>query len=285
MENLISISSSTCVNCGRCEAICPSVIFGQGEKIPTLRHINNCIVCGHCVAICPTNSVVHNSFPAEKVHAIDPLQLPEPEKVLTLIRARRSNRAFTNQQVSLENLKLIVEAGYRAPTATNAQQVHFTVVTSADKLKEISQFTIDTLLASIKLLKNPLLKPILKKMMPGVFRYIPIFERMDAEMKRGNDMVLRGAKAAIFIHTPASMNFGKEDSNLAYQNCSLMAESLGVAQFYTGFVCAASARTKHRKLAQILGTEDVVYAGMALGMSKYQFAKYIDKKDVVVHYI
>lgn len=285
MENLISISGDSCINCGRCEAICPSVIFYKGEKIPALGNTNNCIVCGHCVAICPTNSVVHNSFPEDKVHAIDPLKLPEPDKVLTLIRARRSNRVFTDKQISLENLKLIVEAGYRAPTATNSQQVHFTVVTSEEKLREISQFTIDTLLASIKMLKNPLLKPILKKIMPSVFRYIPIFERMAVEMTRGNDMVLRGAKAAIFIHTPASIKFGKEDTNLAYQNCSLMAESLGVAQFYTGFVCAASARTKHRKLAQILGTNDIVYAGIALGMPKFQFEKYIDKKDVVVNYI
>jgi len=285
MENLISISSDTCINCGRCEAICPSIIFRKGDKYPQVENINNCIVCGHCVAICPTNSVVHTRFPEEKVHAIDPFMLPKPEEVLTLIRARRSNRVFTDKQISLDHLQLIVEAGYRAPTATNSQQVHFTVVTSEKKLKEISQFTIDTLLASIKMLKNPLLKPLLKKIMPSVFRYIPIFERMDAEMKRGNDMVLRGAKAAIFIHTPASMNFGKEDTNLAYQNCSLMAESLGVAQFYTGFVCAASARTKYKKLAKILGTDEVVYAGMALGMPKYKFTKYIDKKDVVVNYI
>lgn len=288
MEFTISIDDSRCINCNKCVAVCPSEIFLKSNaKSPTLERVEKCIKCGHCVAICPTKAVCHSIFPSEKVHDIDFSNMPKPKQVLELIRARRSNRVFTKSPVSMENLQLIVEAGHRAPTGTNQQKVHFTVVTSPEKLHEIALFTINTFAAMAKKLENPFLKPLLKMVVgEGVFRYVPIFKKMEREFARGKDYILRGATSAIFIHTPSSVMLGKEDANLAYQNASLMAESLGVAQFYTGFVCLASSKTGNKKLAEILGVEgSVVHAGMALGMPKYKFEKYIDRKDIVVNYL
>ncbi|MFQ7387325.1 MAG: nitroreductase family protein [Alistipes sp.] len=48
-----------------------------------------------------------------------------------------------------------------------------------------------------------------------------------------------GATAVLFIHAPKESRFGAEDANLAYQNASLTAESLGVSQVYMGFVLTA----------------------------------------------
>ncbi|MGL4492224.1 MAG: 4Fe-4S dicluster domain-containing protein, partial [Tannerellaceae bacterium] len=55
MNTLLSIDQATCIKCGKCVKVCPSLIFTQatkgGEVIP--EHIDDCIQCGHCVAVCP----------------------------------------------------------------------------------------------------------------------------------------------------------------------------------------------------------------------------------------
>lgn len=71
--------------------------------------------------------------------------------------------------------------------------------------------------------------------------------------------------------------------NLAYQNASLMAECLGVSQFYTGFVCSAIEQDKKGTLEKKLGIDGKIYAGMALGMPAFRYKNYIDRKDLKVN--
>jgi hypothetical protein len=100
--------------------------------------------------------------------------------------------------------------------------------------------------------------------------------------EKGKDIgILRGATAVLLIHTPKSARWGCVDSNLAYQNASLMAESLGVAQFYTGFVLRAT-KVRRKKLEKMLGINGDIHAGMALGMPKFEYLNYIDRKDINV---
>lgn len=290
MESLftISVNEINCTRCGRCVAVCPSHIFQQEKpRNPIgIQHPQNCIVCGHCVAACPTESVIHTSFPPEKVHAIDRQMLPTPEQVMALCRVRRSNRAFSDQPVPREVLEQIVEAAHRAPTASNMQKVSFTVVTDPEMLRRITNLTLDIYGDLIRLLENPLLRPILKRLVKQGYRYLPTFHRLVKAQAEGTDLILRGAKALVLMHTPADLRFGKADANLAYENGSLMAESLGVSQFYTGFICSAFDQDRKGRFQQLLGIEgQKLHAGMALGMPAFRFAKYIDKKPTDVKWI
>lgn len=287
MQQIIKLDNLKCIGCEKCVIACPALIFSSKDKTPpVIDKIDRCIVCGHCVAICPTNAISHIEFPDSKVHDINHSILPSPEAVLEIIKSRRSNRMFTDDPIPQDSLSMIIEAAHRAPTATNLQKVYITVVNSPEKLSEVSQFTANTFYSIACKLENPLLKPLLKRVIGNAYRYVPTFKRMKSELEKGNDMILKGANIAIFFHSPSSVMFGKEDCNLAYQNASLMAESLGIAHFYTGFVCSASNRTKHKKLATILEIRNnVVHAGMALGMPLHKFKKYIDKLDLIVNYI
>lgn len=279
----IDLNSNKCISCGKCVRICPSGLFSISEGKVSVSP-KGCISCGHCVAVCPSGAITHSEFPEGKVHDFDRSGFPDPDSVELLLKARRSNRAFSGREIPETHLRRIVEAAHRAPTASNLQQVGIIVVTDPEKLKQISEATVGKLYSLARLLACPPVKAVLKKIMPGNYKYLPSFLKMKSSLDSGKDPILRGAKAAIFFVTPKKCRFGRQDSNLAYQNASIMAESLGVAHFYTGFVCSV-ADMDSRRIGTILGISGTIHAGMALGMPAFCFEKYIDRKDADVRYI
>ena len=278
----IDIDNETCIKCGKCVKVCPAYILTQEDSKAEigLRNIQTCIACGHCVAACPTDSVIHSEFPAHKVHVLNREILPTPAQVMELCKARRSNRAFLSSSVPEEYLRQIVDAAHLAPTASNGQEVSFTLVTNPELLKQIADITISTFEATVKKITNPFINPFINLIVPGAKDAVPTLSAVIAKHRGGTDAILRGAKAVLLIHTPSSSNFGRQDANLAYQNASLMAESLGVSQFYTGYVCIAIDMDKKRKLAKLLNIKGNIHAGMALSMPAFKFPKYTDRKDL-----
>lgn len=279
------IDNTTCIKCGKCVKVCPAHILTQefSKSEIGLQNIHTCISCGHCVAVCPTNSVIHSKFPEHKVHTLNREELPTPEQVMELCRARRSNRAFLSSSVPEEYLKQIVEAAHLAPTASNGQEVSFTLVTNPKLLKQISEVSIESFESTVKKANHPLIKPFIGLVAPDAKEGLPHLEAVINKYRNGYDIILREAKAVLFFHTPVKSNFGKQDANLAYQNASLMAESLGVSQFYTGYVCISIDLDKKQKLAKLLNIEGKIHAGMALAMPAFKFPKYIDRKDVEIN--
>lgn len=283
MNITLTIDHATCIRCGRCVRVCPSMVLAQQEKggEVTVPEPGNCIACGHCVAVCPTSSVRHVDFPPAKVHPFDRSQLPTPQQMMLLCRTRRSHRVFTKKSVPEELLTQIIEAAHRAPTASNRQQVAFTLITDPEKLRFVGQFTVDAFAAVARKLENPLLRPLLSRVMADAYKYLPAFHRIEEQFRQGNDPILRGATALLLIHTPRNNRFGSIDANLAYQNGSLMAECLGVGQFYTGFVYSA-VRMHKRRLEKMLGIDGTIHAGMALGMPALLFPNYVDRKPASI---
>lgn len=276
---LLSINEN-CILCGQCVNVCPQHIFlsNESENKVDVEHIDTCISCGHCVAVCPTDSVIHSDFPSNKVHSIDSKNLPSPDALLELIKARRSNRAFSKESIPMSYLDKILEAASFAPTASNSQLLQYTLVTKPEVIQDVSKNTIrvvDSIIENIQY--NLELKPELAKRLPSMYR-------LSNAYKEGTDIILRGATALIFIHAPVG-RFRSEDANLAYQNASLMATSLGVAHFYTGFVCALAQEDTERIIHNPLEIDGVIYAGMALAMPEFSFEKYIERKSIQLNKI
>lgn len=284
----LEIVKNSCIKCTKCVRVCPSYIFSQGEPKAEieLHNIDKCIVCGHCVDVCPTDSIVHSSFPSDKIHSLNRDMLPSPDQMLELCRARRSNRAFSKKPIPEEYLRQIIEAAHLAPTAGNRQGVNFTLITNKDLIEQINKLTIDIYTETIKKLTNPLLKPLINLMSPSAKNALPKLKGVVNAHQKGADIIMRGAKVLLFIHTDSKSIFGRQDANLAYQNGSLMAESLGVSQFYTGFVCSAIDMDKRKRLTKLLNIKgQTIHAGMALGMPLFKFPKYADKEELCLNWV
>lgn len=273
-----------CIRCDRCVEVCPARVFcrEQGGPVEVCRP-EACILCGHCVAACPVGAVAHEAFPPERVHAADRACLPTPEQLELLLAVRRSNRVLADREVPPELLRRIVAAADRAPTASNARGLGYLVVTDPAELRRISQYTLGVFGKIARRLSNPLLRPVLRRIVPDAYRYLPQFERMRRDFEAGTDRILRGARAVLIIHAPKASRFAAEDANLAYENASLMAEALGVSQIYMGFVMTAHAQDREEGLLRMLGLEGRrIGAVMALGMPRFQYPNYIDREPAGV---
>lgn len=283
----ININIESCIKCGKCVKVCPSSIFTRKSKGDAIDIINDehCIGCAHCVDVCPTGSISHDLFPTERIHKIDYEDMPSPSQMMNIIKARRSNRVLTTKPIPEEHLKLILEAANCAPTATNSQSLSYTVITDPEKLKMVADYTIGVFDSLAKLLLNPAVKLIVKPFMKDVYKYVPMFNQLKEDHKAGKDPILRGATALILIHTPKSNRFGSEDANLAYQNASLMAQSLGISQIYMGFVLTAIREDRGNGLGKTLHIDGAIKSVMALGIPAFNYGNYTDRKDVDVRYL
>lgn len=277
MTTTIGINPETCIKCRHCVRVCPVSIFYQESSCGEVRlqHISSCIRCGHCVGVCPTSSVIHSEFPPEKVHRIDRKRLPTPEQVMLLCKTRRSNRAFNSQPVPAEMLDRILEAAHTAPTGSNVQQVSFTLITNREKIRKVIALSMTIFSGILKALKS-------QPESPRISRMIGYVTHLTETYNQGNDPILRGAETLLLFHTPKELSFGYADANLAYQNGSLMAESLGVTQFFTGFLCTAIKEDKTDSIPHFLGIDGIVHAGMALGMPEFKFVNYVNRDEMKV---
>ena len=282
----LQIDATRCVHCGKCAWVCPSEILRQEVKGGEIQvhHPEECIACGHCVAVCAAEAIQHSSFPAGSTHPIDYDHLPSPAQLLALMQARRSNRALTNRPVPHEALVRIVEAATLAPTATNARLLSFTVVTDPQKLRAVADFTIQVFDRLANLLLNPVVKCLVKPFQPELYeKYAPMFVSFKEAYAKGEDPILRKATALLVIHSPKSNRFGAEEANLAYQNASLMAESMGISQIYMGFVLTAIRQAKKGAFARLLGIDGEVIDMMGLGMTAFRYPRTVDKQEKTIH--
>jgi nitroreductase len=131
--------------------------------------------------------------------------------VIKTIKERRSVRAYTDRQLSQEDLELILEAGRYAPTAHNGQPWHFTVVQNQALLDEISAKA--------------------KAVMAGAGD-----EWLSDMGKNPESHLTYHAPTVIFVSAKEDAMGFQSDTCAALQNMMLAAESLGIGSVWVGLL-------------------------------------------------
>lgn len=279
MNPTIVIDAQQCVQCGRCVQVCPSAIYAgtKGSLIQVMRP-KYCIECGHCVDVCPTNALRHESFPVEKIHCVDRSILPTPSSLMELIRSRRSNRTITDNPIPENILQDILEAARYAPTAENSRKVRITIL-NIEQIQEVEDATMSFFLGLARFLMNPVIRPITKLCIPGLYQEAPELFRFEKRWRAGERPCTCNAATLLVFSTPKGYNFGWQDCNLAYQNASLMAEVHGVSQVYMGLVQSALKYMTSKRVSHLLHLPEKhrQYAIMALGFPAFRYNKYTER--------
>lgn len=139
-------------------------------------------------------------------------------QVLETIKQRSSARAYSAEKLTQAELDGILEAGLQAPTATNRQEIRFSLI-SGDN---------------------------------------PILEELDEEMRRLRGLEKQsnnfyyGAPSLIFLSAEDDFKWSKVDAGIAVQNMVLAAESLGLGTLIIGCVYDALHGEKKEYFSQAL---------------------------------
>jgi nitroreductase/NAD-dependent dihydropyrimidine dehydrogenase PreA subunit len=287
----ININADKCKKDGACVQVCPQRIFVQKETntLPDVLNEDLCIACGHCVAICPHGAISHVDFPEGKVIAVHKETLPSFDQVLAMTRSRRSRRAFKDKPVERDLIEKVIEAARFAPSAENVQSTQYIVVQDKVVMGKIVDLTTDYLVKIAKQLKNPFIRRFLRmaagRELEAAIESIAIFERVISEVRSGNDVILCGAPVLLLFYGDKAATFASVNANLALQNASFAAESLGLGNFYTGFVVATCDRDQRIQSILEIAKTHKIYAGLALGHPMYNYKNWMERRPAHITWI
>jgi len=206
------------------------------------------------------------------------------------LRARRSFRKFKDEPIDREVLEQVIEAARLAPSAHNTQTTSFLMVTDPQMHRRVVELTVKFLDGMSKYYHHPI-KGRMARMMGGDFvrgvtEMIPVFEGVVELANEGHDLpMLLQAPAWMVFYSDKSAGYGTVNASVAMENAMLMAQSLGLGSFYTGFLLVPTMRgfLMHDLLG--LDHEQEIHGALALGVPRVQYKKWPSKKAADVRWI
>lgn len=215
MKN-ITVDENKCIHCGLCIKDCVGKCLEFDEnKIPFMAKEKNCISCQHCLAICPEGALSFCGKNPENSEAVD------FNSILGLIKARKSIRQFTNDEISEENFNKLKAMLPYIPTGCNSHALHFSFVEKKSAM-DVIRNTVNQKI--INLLNSKVLSPVAK----GFAGYKKSF-------LNGEDVIFRNAPNMVVVSSPLNAPCAKEDGIIALSYLELYAQSLGLGTCWCGF--------------------------------------------------
>lgn len=180
-------------------------------------------------------------------------------KVIENILSRRSVRIYLDEQIKPEDLNIVLEAGYNAPSGCNIQPWHFTVVQNKELMTKLN---VDS-----------------KKEFANSEN--EMFRKM-AENPEFN--IFYNAQTIIVISGEKSSPTALIDCSAATQNMLLAAESIGIGTCWIGLISFLLKSEKAKEYTDVLQIPEGFepYYAITLGYKKYQNAKPPKRRENVI---
>jgi nitroreductase/NAD-dependent dihydropyrimidine dehydrogenase PreA subunit len=262
------VDHAKCTRCGQCVLDCPSrIIERTGDAVPFIRPENEerCIQCQHCLAVCPPAAVsIFGRDPARSLPlAMD--SFPDVEKMIALVRGRRSVRRYRDENVDSALLQRLLAALANAPSAINRRALTFSLI---DDKAVMQRFRLKAL--------NGLAEAGKAGRVPAQFAYL--MQAVPAWFEEGVDMIFRGAPHLLIVSAAPESVCPQEDVNLALAYFELMARSAGLGTVWCGL--AKMTLEVLPELKEAVGlTPGHFYYAMLFGLPSFRYARTVQRDD------
>ncbi|MBI5592593.1 MAG: nitroreductase family protein [Deltaproteobacteria bacterium] len=274
-----------CLLCARdCVAGAWRIVNGE----PILVAPELCSRCGHCVAVCPRSAIFHESMDYHQITKID-IDLIKPDVYREIVLGRRSIRQYKKAEVPPDIIENILKLASHSPTASNKQNVAYTVISDKAILHDLSKSVFGfgkSLYEKSRKGPGKVIYFILKSLFPdNINRYLDPMDYYIKEADKGRDYILHGAPVLILVHGPEKENFINENCNIAAANIMNFAHSSGLGTCYIGFLTLAlKFSSPLRKKARIPKNQKV-YAALILGYPAYGHSYTTSRKQPEIQWI
>ena len=248
----VIIDHELCTGCGACVRDCSKLNLELRDGKAVV--LSSCFKCGHCVAICPEGAPSLPCY-ADVPIEYDPATFDLPtENIINSVKFRRSIRAFKDEPISMEHLRLLIEAGGHMPTAKNTQMNRFDFVQdSLPEFKELVWSWLEDVYETDRIMPIPV----------DVLSGFIARKRTDPK----DDYFFRNAPAVLFIESVDPL-----DAGLAAASIEMVARSLGIGVLYNGFLQRIVAACPQARAYFDMSDERGLNACMLLG---YQARHYV----------
>lgn len=265
---LFTVDDAKCTRCDQCVLDCPSrIIERTGKAVPVIRPKNEarCIQCQHCLAVCPPAAVsIFGRDPARSL-PLTAKSFPDADKMITLVRGRRSVRRYHDENVDPALIQKLLAALANAPSAINRRALTFSVIDDKAVMNGFRLKALDGLAEAGKAGRVP-------------ERFAYLMQAGPAWFEQGVDMIFRGAPHLLIVSAAEESVCPQEDVNLALAEFDLLAQCAGLGTVWCGM--AKMVLELLPELKEVVGlTPGHYYYAMLFGRPSVRYARTVQRDD------
>jgi nitroreductase/NAD-dependent dihydropyrimidine dehydrogenase PreA subunit len=267
--SIIGIDKERCSNCKQCIQECGRGYFSLNEEGQVLFNDNSigCKICGHCIAICPEEAIeTENLDDIETYSGVDtPENIVESEKLLKLIRAKRSIRRYKNKSVPKELIEKVFEAMRYAPSASNARAWRYVIISDPENIHKLNDEIVKVNYA---------------------YRGFESGEQALKYFKSIGRTLFYDAPHLIVLYyrivekSTVMVGLRANDAGIALTYGMLQAESLGLGTCWIGMVQGAVPMNK--EILKILGIKGMVLGAFTLGYPAVKYRRSVPRPPLKI---
>lgn len=257
--SITGIDYEKCSGCKKCIADCTRSLFKEdptGKIIRLADEMNRCNFCGKCVAICTgrenggrrENAILWKGDWEDDVEVVE--DAVSYEKLMQLLKAKRSVRQYKNKPVPPDLLKKVFEAMRYASSADNRRAWNFSVISDPLIIKKLSQ-------EAIKI----------------VYQYVG-FPTSESALKYFNstneDPIFRNAPTVIFLSAGPNVSMPLVDAGIILTHGRLAAHSLGLGTCWIGM---AHGLGFNKEAMEIIGLKGKITGVLIIGFPAVKYKR------------
>ena len=261
------VDEAKCTRCGQCVRDCVAkIIIRSGSEIPRIRPEDeaSCIRCQHCLAVCPEAAVSIFGLDPANSQPLTEDSFPALDKMLTLVRGRRSVRHYRDENVDPRLLRQLLETLGNAPTGVNRRALTFSVIDDRETMRRFRVKTYDLISDAIT-----------SGLVPG--HHLGFLQEVaSAWREKAEDTIFRGAPHLLAVSAGPDAVCPQEDVTLALAYFELMAQCAGLGTVWCGLAKWAMEAVPALKAAAGIPPDSSYYV-MLFGLPAVRYPRTVQR--------